>query len=132
MWNNITRYYVELVLLILLIIGTHQLVLFFSEFSVLDYFSFSELYGFLFLLFAAIMGMIFIVYYISPEFGGYSYLLSILLKMVAVVWFLYPLLKSDLANKKLNVLLFMLLFFILLIHQVLAVLRLINQGIRKA
>lgn len=132
MWNNITRYYVELLLLILLIMGVHQLVLSFSEISVLDYFSFSELYGFLFLLFAAIMGMIFIVYYISPEFGGYSYLLSILLKMVAVVWFLYPLLKSDLANKKLNVLLFMLLFFILLVHQVFAVLRLINQGIRKA
>lgn len=132
MWNNITRYYVELILLLMLILGLHQLLLAFNQSVPLDFFSLPKLYGFYFILFAGVSGIIFFVYYLLTEFGGYAYLFGILLKMFAVIWFLYPLLKSDMPDKKISAILFMLIFFVLLTHQVLAVVRLINQGIHRS
>lgn len=86
-----------------------------------------KIYSILVFLSLATYGLVILIHYIIKEYTGFAFIASILLKMFVVLWFLFPLIESELANKIPDVINFFLPFFIFLAMEVWFSIRLLQS-----
>ena len=72
-------------------------------------------------------GLIVFVNLVIKEYTGFAFIASIVFKMFVTLWFLFPLITSDVLNKTPDVLNFFLPFFIFLVIEVLFSIRLLQS-----
>src|SRR5699024_1832162 len=72
-------------------------------------------------------GLIVFVNYVIQEYTGFAFIASIVFKMFVTLWFLFPLITSDVLNKNPDVLNFFLPFFVFLVVEVLFSIRLLQS-----
>lgn len=72
-------------------------------------------------------GLIVFVNYVIQEYTGFAFIASIVFKMFVTLWFLFPLITSDVLNKTPDVLNFFLPFFVFLVVEVLFSIRLLQS-----
>lgn len=72
-------------------------------------------------------GLIVFVNFVIKEYTGFAFIASIVFKMFVTLWFLFPLITSDVLNKTPDVLNFFLPFFTFLVIEVLFSIRLLQS-----
>lgn len=77
-----------------------------------------KVYAFLLILSFVAISMLSFAHYVSESFTGYAFIGLVLIKMFASLVFLFPMLKSDLENKVLDVFNFFTPFFVFLFLEV--------------
>lgn len=86
-------------------------------------------YIFLIIMSLITYALVILVHYVIKEYTGFAFIASIVFKMFVSLWFLYPLIESDLLNKIPDVINFFLPFFIFLVLEVWYSIRLLHSKV---
>lgn len=116
--RTVLQFFIGLLFLLFLLCITHRSIYNYVLQDLTLYHSIKHIYFFLGGVFLASYIFMILTYLVSNKHLGVVYIIGVLLKMFASIWFLYPFIKSDLINKIPDVINFFIPFFLFLIFEV--------------